>query len=315
MLDGAQIGLKVDVDTLRGTLEGVPRLVALLQKYGLDATFYFSVGPDHTGRALKRVFRRGFFAKVARTSVVKHYGLKTLLYGVLLPGPDIGRRAGHVMRDVHAAGFEVGLHTFDHVRWQDGVATASDAWTRAEFERGLAAFERIFGFRPQSHAAAGWQINDCALRLEAEHGLAYASDTRVLAGEERTAGPFQPLLAGGGGCLQLPTTLPTFDELLGVDGIDAAGVGAAVYERSRVVPACGLHVFTLHAELEGLLLIDAFEDLLLKWRASGARITRMANLAKLAASRTWPRRAVRLGEIPGRSGTLAVPAAEAAAAA
>ena len=69
MLEGAHIGLKVDVDTLRGTLEGVPRLAALFKKHGVDATFYFSVGPDHTGRALRRGFRRGFAKKVARTSV------------------------------------------------------------------------------------------------------------------------------------------------------------------------------------------------------------------------------------------------------
>ena len=42
MLEGARIGLKVDVDTLRGTREGVPRLAALLKKHGMDATFYFS---------------------------------------------------------------------------------------------------------------------------------------------------------------------------------------------------------------------------------------------------------------------------------
>ncbi len=98
MLENAHIGLKVDVDTLRGTREGVPRLAALLKKLKLDATFYFSVGPDNTGRALRRVFRKGFAQKVARTSVLKHYGLKTLLYGVLLPGPDIGTQGGDVMR-------------------------------------------------------------------------------------------------------------------------------------------------------------------------------------------------------------------------
>ncbi len=125
ILEGVSIGLKVDVDTLRGTREGVPGLVALLSRLGVDATFYFSVGPDNTGRALRRVFRPGFAQKVARTSVLRHYGLKTLLYGVLLPGPDIGRRAGDVMRSVHKAGFEVGLHTYDHVRWQDFVAAAS----------------------------------------------------------------------------------------------------------------------------------------------------------------------------------------------
>src|ERR1700732_1673745 len=155
MLERTRIGLKVDVDTLRGTREGVPRLMALLRKHGVDATFYFSVGPDHTGRAMRRVFRRGFAQKVARTSVLKHYGLKTLLYGVLLPGPDIGLRAGAVMRSVNDGGFEVGLHTYDHVLWQDYVAGASAAWTRMEFERGMNAFERVFGFFPKSHAAAG----------------------------------------------------------------------------------------------------------------------------------------------------------------
>jgi peptidoglycan/xylan/chitin deacetylase (PgdA/CDA1 family) len=316
MLEDAHIGLKVDVDTLRGTREGVPRLVSLFKKHGVDATFYFSVGPDNTGRALRRALRPGFFQKVARTSVVKHYGLKTLMYGVLLPGPDIGRAAGDIMRGVRDAGFEVGLHTHDHVRWQDYVANASADWTRVEFERGLTAFERIFGCAPRTHAAAGWQINDHALRLEATHGLLYASDTRLApaAGGNPTArvdaNPFFPRLGSAASpCPQYPTTLPTFDELVGLDGIDEATVGAAVFERSRVVPSSGLHVFTLHAELEGLLLGAAFEDLLVRWREAGARVTRMGTIHALASARSWPARRVVQAAIPGRSGTLAVPAA------
>src|SRR5438552_11962442 len=190
MLDTLHIGLKVDVDTLRGTREGVPRLAALFKKHALSATFYFSVGPDNTGRALRRVFRKGFAKKVARTSVVKHYGIKTLMYGVLLPGPHIGREAGDHMRRVADSGFEVGLHTFDHVRWQDQVAAASAAWTRTEFERGMHAFKNVFGFFPSSHAAAGWQVNRHALELEREFSLSYASDCRG-----RT--PFWPALPSG----------------------------------------------------------------------------------------------------------------------
>ena len=300
MLDGARIGLKVDVDTLRGTREGVPRLMALFKKHGVDATFYFSVGPDHTGRAMRRVFRKGFAQKVARTSVLKHYGLKTLLYGVLLPGPDIGRSAGAVMRSVHDAGFEVGLHTYDHVRWQDFVAEATAPWTRVEFERGIEAFERVFGFPPQSHAAAGWQINAHGLELEAEYGLRYASDTRG-------GPPFLPALARGvSACPQLPTTLPTFDEVLGVDGVDEATIADAVFRLSA--RGDGLQVFTLHAELEGMLLLDAFESLLVKWRESGASITRMATIHAAAMRRPLPTRAVVMGEVAGRSGLLAVQA-------
>jgi undecaprenyl phosphate-alpha-L-ara4FN deformylase len=311
MLKETHIGLKVDVDTLRGTCEGVPRLSALFKKLGVDATFYFSVGPDHTGRAMRRVFRKGFAQKVARTSVLKHYGLKTLLYGVLLPGPNIGREAGGVMRGVLSEGFEVGLHTYDHVRWQDYVAGASEAWTRIEFERGMNAFKRVFGFFPTSHAAAGWQVNGHALELEREYGLQYASDTR---GQT----PFWPLLEGGrSSCPQLPTTLPTFDELLGREGIDESTIAEAVFrlsEKNAASSADPLQVFTLHAELEGMLLLNSFESLLTKWQAAGATISRMAAIHEQAIQRPLPDQTVIMGEVPGRSGLLAIqpPNAEAA---
>jgi undecaprenyl phosphate-alpha-L-ara4FN deformylase len=306
MLKDSHIGLKVDVDTLRGTREGVPRLAALFKQYGVDATFYFSVGPDHTGRALRRVFRKGFVQKVARTSVLKHYGLKTLMYGVLLPGPDIGGKAASEMRGVRDAGFEVGLHTYDHVRWQDYVAGADAAWTRVEFERGMQAFERVFGSLPQSHAAAGWQINAHGLELEGEYGLRYASDTRG------GTAFFPQLKSGPSRCPQIPTSLPTFDELLGRDGIDESSVADAVFRLSTLAPE-PLQVFTLHAELEGMLLRDGFESLLVKWRDAGATITRMATIHALATRRPLPTRAVIMGEVPGRSGSLAVQAPGAAA--
>jgi peptidoglycan/xylan/chitin deacetylase (PgdA/CDA1 family) len=310
MLDGASIGLKVDVDTLRGTREGVPRLAALLQQHAVGATFYFSVGPDHTGRALKRVFRKGFAQKVARTSVLKHYGLKTLMYGVLLPGPDIGREAGEPMRRVRDAGFEVGLHTYDHVRWQDGVARADARWTRAELDRGIAAFERVFGAPPASHAAAGWQINAHALELENEYGFTYASDTRG-------GGAFLPRLESGASrCPQIPTTLPTFDELLGRDGIDESSIADAVFRLSAdasETPEKVPQVFTLHAELEGMLLRDSFESLLKKWREAGASVVDMASIHAQVRQRPLPTRRVVMGEIAGRSGSLAVQAPEGAA--
>jgi peptidoglycan/xylan/chitin deacetylase (PgdA/CDA1 family) len=310
MLDGARIGLKVDVDTLRGTREGVPRLAALFKEHAVGATFYFSVGPDHTGRALKRVFRKGFARKVARTSVLKHYGLKTLMYGVLLPGPDIGREAGEDMRRVRDAGFEVGLHTYDHVRWQDGVARADAGWTRTELERGIAAFARVFGAPPASHAAAGWQINAHALELENEYGFSYASDTRG-------GGAFLPRLdAGASACAQIPTTLPTFDELLGRDGIDESNIADAVFKLSADAAATAQgvpQVFTLHAELEGMLLRDRFDSLLRKWRAAGASVVDMKSIHAQVTQRPLPIRSVVMREIAGRSGSLAVQAPEAAA--
>lgn len=293
-----RVALKVDVDTLRGTFDGVPALAALLTRLGVGATFYFSVGPDHTGRALKRILRPGFLRKVRRTSVASHYGLRTLLYGTLLPGPRIGARAGDVMRAVRDAGFEVGVHCHDHVRWQDGVRRAGSAWTRRELEQALSAFAAVFGEPPRSHAAAGWQINAHVLPLEQEFGLAYASDTR---GSQ----PFYPTMGGvDGRCVQIPTTLPTFDELIGVDGRDARAAAEEVLRITRLTPSTA-HVFTLHAELEGMKLLPQFEWLLRSWLEEGCALVAMRDLAARLGSGV-PRHRVELEEVPGRSGVLAV---------
>ena len=63
-----RLALKVDVDTDRGTREGVPNLVSDLKVFGAPACFLFSLGPDQTGRAITRVLRPGFFKKVSNVS-------------------------------------------------------------------------------------------------------------------------------------------------------------------------------------------------------------------------------------------------------
>jgi peptidoglycan/xylan/chitin deacetylase (PgdA/CDA1 family) len=165
------LALKVDVDTWRGTREGVPRLVDLFRRHGAGATFLWSLGPDHTGRAIKRVFRPGFFGKVKRTSVVSHYGERTLLNGTLLPGPDIGVRGARIRRGVRDLGYECGIHCFDHVRWQDGVMAADAAWTAREMDKAVTRFAAIFGEPPRTHGAAGWQMNVHAMRLTQSLGF------------------------------------------------------------------------------------------------------------------------------------------------
>ncbi|MFT3906341.1 MAG: polysaccharide deacetylase family protein [Steroidobacteraceae bacterium] len=292
-----RLALKIDVDTLRGTREGVPPLMQLLRAEQVGATFLFSLGPDHTGRAIKRAFRPGFLKKVSRTSVLEHYGLKTLMYGVLLPGPHIGRSTGELLRTVSASGFETGIHCYDHVLWQDHVATRDAAWTAKQMHLAADAFQRVFGRRAQVHGAAGWQMNLAALELEEALGFSYASDTRGTT-------PFRPLLTGRASrCAQLPTTLPTLDELIGVDGITPDNVHEPLLERT--LRRQDGHVFTLHAELEGMKLRPVLQKLLLGWKRQGYDIVSMETLSRSLDVERLPVCEVIQGEVPGRSGTLA----------
>lgn len=304
------LALKIDVDTLKGTRVGVPALIAVLKKHQAGATFLFSLGPDHTGRAIKRVFRKGFLSKVKRTSVVSHYGFPTLLYGTLLPGPDIGRRCGDILRNTRDEGFEVGIHTWDHVKWQDGAADEDAMWTRRQMMLAQDRFTDIFKTPARTHGAAGWQMSKHALRLTQELGFDYCSDGRAA---WRHGTPHFPVVnAEIIDCPQLPTTLPTLDELIGIDGCTEENVDQRILRlteqppppiaRARVPMAA--HVFTLHAELEGMRLKPAFEKMLCGWKAQGYELVATESLHRNLERTHLPYFEAKSGALPGRSGSL-----------
>lgn len=313
--------LKIDVDTYRGTCEGVPNLVRLLREHNAGASFLFSLGPDHTGWALRRALRPGFFSKVSRTSVVEHYGLKTLMYGTLLPGPDIGKECKTQMQAVAQAGFECGIHTWDHVVWQDNVRLRDANWTRLQMQRSYKRFSDIFGSAPQTHGAAGWQMNPHAFAQLDAMNMRYASDSRLTLQEDgrqvdAKAGPHR-LIAFGQPlqCIQLPTTLPTLDELLGREVPSAGGSKMITLSNiadhilkltSRDSGQYKDHVYTLHAELEGQKLAPVFTQLLQGWQAQGYQLVAMRDLYQHVAEQELPTKSISWGELPGRSGELMV---------
>ncbi|MFM9436037.1 undecaprenyl phosphate-alpha-L-ara4FN deformylase [Janthinobacterium sp. CG_23.3] len=306
--------LKIDVDTYRGTRLGVPNLVRMLGAHRAGATFLFSLGPDHTGRAMKRAFKPGFFGKVARTSVLEHYGLKTLLYGVLLPGPDIGEQCAAELRAVRDAGFECGIHTWDHVLWQDDVAARGAAWTLAMMRKAAARYAAVFGAAAATHGAAGWQMNGAAFGEHDSAGYRYASDGRAPLRQDgalldAASGPHR--LADAGrvlACVQLPTTLPTLDELLGrdIDGVTITPANIAAHLLKLTAGAERDHVYTLHAELEGQKLAPIFEQLLVGWKEQGYRLASMADYYDKVKDQALPVCPLSWGEVPGRSGQLIV---------
>lgn len=297
-----RLALKIDVDTDRGTREGVPNLVADCREFGVPACFLFSLGPDQTGRAITRVFRPGFVRKVSRTRVVQTYGLRTLLNGTLLPAPHIGRRHAATLRAVREAGFEVGIHCYNHYRWQDHLHAMTPAAVQAEFAAARAEFRRIFGGDAGTAGAAGWQSNAHSRAAYEEAGLLYASDTR---GET----PFFPRIDGRVfRTLEIPTNLPTLDELLGRPEFPDAAIVPHLLARMR---EARVNVFTLHAEVEGMSQRALFRALLAAARAAGVTFVRLEDIARdlLTQRERIPVCAQIMAPIDGRSGVVATQAA------
>jgi peptidoglycan/xylan/chitin deacetylase (PgdA/CDA1 family) len=293
-----RVALKVDVDTDRGTREGVPNLVEDLQNSRVAACFLFSLGPDQTGRAITRIFRPGFFKKVSRTSVVETYGVRTLLNGTVLPAPHIGRRNAAVIRAVRDAGFEIGIHCYNHYRWQDHLAGMSQEEVNAEFAAARNEFRRIVGVEAHTAGAAGWQSNERSRDVYDRAGLLYASDTRGTA-------PFFPRIDDRVfQTLEIPTTLPTLDELIGRPEFPDERM---VDHYASLLRADRVNVFTLHAEIEGMGRRRFFRGLLSDWRRRNVEFIRLDAYARslLAARSSIPECEQVLAEIDGRSGLVA----------
>ena len=293
-----RLALKVDVDTDRGTRVGVPNLVNDCRDFGAPACFLFSLGPDQTGRAITRIFRPGFFKKVSRTSVVQIYGVRTLLNGTLLPAPHIGRHNTAVMRAVRDAGFEVGIHSYNHYRWQDYVQTMRTEEIRDEFVAARAEFLRVFGREAQTAGAAGWQSNARSREVYDEANLLYSSDTRGTS-------PFFPRIDDRVfNTLEIPSTLPTFDELMGRPEYPD---GELVDHYLSLLRNDRVNVFTLHAEIEGMGRRMLFRELLDACKKVGVEFIRLDEFARelLADRAAIPICDQVMAEIDGRTGRVA----------
>jgi len=290
------VALKVDIETYAGTRDGVPRLLELLDRFGIKATFYFSMGPDNTGKAIRRIFmRKGFLRKILRTRTTAAYGLKTMLYGLLLPPPLIAASFPDVLKAVAAKGHDVGIHCWDHVKWHDLLPWFPKPVTAMELGKASRQFAEIFGYRTRTTAAPGWIVTADALEIEDAMGLAYCSDSRGRA-------PFYPVMDGRRfQTLQIPTTWPTIDELLGENGITTANVND--YYLANLQP--GFHVHTIHAELEGGIFADVFADLLQRLTAAGVRFITLA-AAATEFGEGAPACTLAMGELPGCAGNVAI---------
>jgi undecaprenyl phosphate-alpha-L-ara4FN deformylase len=292
-----EIALKIDVDTHQGLEHGVPRLADMLEREGVTGSFYISMGPDNSGRAILRVFKnRGFVGKMFRTKAVAMYGMRTVLSGTLLPSRPIALAFPSTLRELKARGFEVGVHGYDHVRWQDHLDDIGDRGVRNELGDAFEVYRAIIGEPSKSFAAPGWRTNDAAsIALDTMH-LNYRSDTRGTA-------PYRCVVNGKVLTTpEIPTTLPTLDEVMGREDLrDASAIRDFYLAQCR---ADALNVHTIHAETEGMGELGNFTGLIRALKGRGATFVQLGQIASRLNRAELPLSEIIRTTLPGRAGWI-----------
>jgi len=289
-----EIGLRIDVDSFRGTRYGVPKLCELLAAYSIKASFFFSVGPDNMGRHIWRMIRPSFFWKMLRTRAPGLYGWDILLRGTFWRGPIIGETLGHIIRSTADAGHEVGLHAWDHHAWQSKIHSMAGKMIFDEIRKGVELVTKIIGKTPVCSAAPAWKCDESVLVEKSKFPFDFNSDCR---GEDI----FYPVVRGRKlSQPQIPVTLPTYDEVIGRKGINNCNYND--YLISQLKPD-GLNILTIHAEVEGIALTEMFERFVTTTRSRGASMVPLGTILK-DTSRIGSSTIVR-EQILGREGWVA----------
>lgn len=285
------IGLRIDVDTFRGTQYGVPNLCELLSNYSIVASFFFSVGPDNMGRHLWRLIRPPFLLKMLRSKAPGLYGWDIIFRGTLWPGPIIGEKSGDIIRSTSDLGHEVGLHAWDHHAWQTNIDRMDEDAIFRYLSMGVDLLTRIIERPPVCSAVPAWKCNNLVLIGKTRFPFTYNSDCRG----ESIFFPFvdgkrlpQP---------QIPVTLPTYDEVIGHKGISDSNYND--YMLSLLRPE-KLNVLTIHAEVEGIARIGLFEQFVRTALSRGALFVPLGTILK--NSQQVDRAVIAAKDIPGRGG-------------
>jgi peptidoglycan/xylan/chitin deacetylase (PgdA/CDA1 family) len=265
-----RIALRVEVRSERGLKVGVPALMRLFNTYQVRASFFFPLGLDLAGF-------HPLYSWRGRTWL----GLSAMLSGTLRRAPDLTAESLRLCAMVRDNGHDVGLSGGSPWEWTRKLAFADQDWVDGEIERLITRFTSAGESLPTALATPDWQVHPGLLLHLGDAQFRYSSITRGKM-------PYRPVLQGCRSSVpEIPTTLPTVDELLSQAGVDAGNVHQFLYaESQRVLPAG--HVFAVTAEREGQDRLELMEKMLVMWKDHDGGVRALDDVLKQIEPNSLP---------------------------
>ncbi|WP_135607108.1 deacylase [Solemya velesiana gill symbiont] len=253
-------------------------MLKLFEQHGVKASFQLSLGPDYSSHPLK---------------ILPWYLLSCV------PAAKIGEQAKEQLKSILQESHEIGIGPFLPASWRRNAAYADEVFTRNDLMQSLEAFQHLFDSPPSFFGAVDWQVNPHLLKLEEELGFNHACDVR---GKMAFLPSLQDVSSG---CIQIPTTLPTINELLANPSVNEHNVHEFLFAVSQRVLPNG-EVFCVNAEQEGIERLVIMERIIVMWKGSQWEFKTLGELVQSIGNDKPPWHQVGWAEVAGHAGHVAM---------
>ena len=161
--------LRIDLESDKGIKEGVPKLLDLLKKYNIKASFYLSMGGESN---IFEILKYRNKLKTSGERKIKIWNLKDKLRMVFFPG-DFVKLNLKILRRSLEEGHELGLHGWKHREWTRGLEIINIENT---IKKSINKYIQLFGKKPTSFASPGFNVNNKVLEILEKNKIKFISD-------------------------------------------------------------------------------------------------------------------------------------------
>jgi len=161
--------LRVDLESDKGIKEGLPKLLDLLKRYDLKASFYLVMGGESN---IFDIFKYKGKMKSSAERKIKVWSLRDKIRVVLLP-KDFVKENKKILGRILDEGHELGIHGWKHRAWTRGLDKIN---IKEHLVKAKRKYIKYFGKTLVSFSSPGFNTNKGVLKFLELGKIKYISD-------------------------------------------------------------------------------------------------------------------------------------------
>lgn len=159
--------LRIDLESDKGIREGLPKILDLLKKYNLKASFYLTIGGES---GIYNILK--YRKKLPKREGLKIFSIFEKIRIILFP-KDFVKENRKILMRILSEGHELGLHGWKHRKWSRGLEGIN---INEDISKSIIKFKKIFDKNPISFAAPAFQTNKKVLQVLENNKIKVISD-------------------------------------------------------------------------------------------------------------------------------------------